>query len=372
MIPLVNLKKQYLSIKNEIDNAINDVIDETAFISGKYAKLFEEEFSKKVGVRNCISTANGTDSLYIIMKSLGIGQGDEVITVANSWISSSETISQTGAKPVFVDIESDFFSIDSNKIEEKINKKTRALIIVHLHGQSCNMSEICQIAKKYNILIIEDCAQAHLTKFKNSFVGTFGIAGSFSFYPGKNLGAFGDAGCIITNDDNFAKKCRMFANHGSLVKHNHIIEGINSRMDGINANILKVKLKYLSDWTKKRVKNSLTYKTNLSNIEGVILPRTRPDTEHTFHIFQIEVNKNRDNLLNYLLSNDIQVTLHYPTPLPFLKCYSRYNYKRSDFPVAFEKSKKILSLPMCPELCESDIIKITGLIKKFNEKNRYS
>jgi len=203
-IPFVDLKKQYLSIKKEIDEAIHEVIDETAFIGGKHLQFFENSFKDKYNVKHCVPVANGTDSLYIIMKMLGINSGDEVITVANSWISSSETISQTGAKPVFIDIHPEYYSIDDKLIEAAITSRTKAIMPVHLYGQMCDMDKIMELSKKYNLFVIEDCAQSHFSEYKGRLAGTFGIAGSFSFYPGKNLGAYGDAGCIVTNDDALA------------------------------------------------------------------------------------------------------------------------------------------------------------------------
>ncbi|MGB7295408.1 MAG: DegT/DnrJ/EryC1/StrS family aminotransferase, partial [Candidatus Aminicenantales bacterium] len=236
-IPFVDLKAQYQALKGEIDAAIQSVIDKAAFVGGPHVQEFEIGFADKYGVKHCISCANGTDAIYITLKALGIGPGDEVITVANSWISTSETISQTGARPVFVDIDPDYYHIDSQKIEEKISSKTKAVIPVHLFGQPACIEEIKTICKKHRLLLIEDCAQAHFATYKSQKVGTFGIAGTFSFYPGKNLGAYGDAGSIITDDDHLAEHARMFANHGSLRKHQHNMEGINSRLDGIQAAI---------------------------------------------------------------------------------------------------------------------------------------
>ena len=211
-IPFVDLKTQYKSMQKSIDEAINNVIGETAFIGGKYVKQFEKEFAELYGVKHVISCANGTDSLYILMKMLGIGEGDEVITAANSWISSSETITQAGARPVFIDVHPNYFSMDEAKLEKVINANTKAVIVVHLQGQVCEMDIIEALCKKHSIHLIEDCAQAHFSEYKGKRVGTMGVAGSFSFYPGKNLGAYGDAGCIITNDDKLAEKCRMYAN----------------------------------------------------------------------------------------------------------------------------------------------------------------
>ncbi|MBN8570016.1 MAG: DegT/DnrJ/EryC1/StrS family aminotransferase, partial [Ignavibacteria bacterium] len=263
-VPFVDLHAQYLSIKDEIDNSIQSVINDTAFIGGKYVKEFENNFADSYGVKHCIGVANGTDAIYIILKMLGIGPGDEVITAANTWISTSETITQTGAKPVFIDIDEKYYTINENLIESKITSKTKAIIPVHLYGQVCNIEKIQTICKKHNLFLIEDCAQSHFSSLENKLAGTSGIASSFSFYPGKNLGAYGDAGCIITNDDTLAKKIRMFANHGSLIKHEHDIEGINSRLDGLQAAILNTKLPHLDNWINKRIFNAQLY-TKLLN-----------------------------------------------------------------------------------------------------------
>jgi len=220
-IPFVDLNAQYESIKPDIDHAIASVIKDSAYIGGKYVKAFENEFASAYGTKHMIPCANGTDSLYIIMKMLGIGEGDEVITAANSWISSSETISQTGARPVFVDVHPELYSLDETQLEKKISPRTKAIIVVHLQGQLCEMDTISAICKKNGLHLIEDCAQAHFSTYKTVRAGMMGIASSFSFFPGKNLGAYGDAGCIITQDNELADKCRMFANHGALQKHQH-------------------------------------------------------------------------------------------------------------------------------------------------------
>ena len=253
-VSFVDLKNQYLNLKSEIDIAIKNVITESAFINGSYVDTFEKEFADRYDLKNCISCANGTDALYISLKALDIKKGDEIITTSLSWISSSSCITRVGAKVIFVDIEPHYYSIDTHKIEQKINKKTKAIIPVHLYGHPVNMTAIMNIAKKYNLKVIEDCAQAHFAKWKNQNVGTFGDISTFSFYPGKNLGAYGDAGCVLTKHDDLAKKVRMIANHGALEKHQHRIEGINSRMDGLQAAILSVKMKYINKWTSLRIK----------------------------------------------------------------------------------------------------------------------
>lgn len=364
-IPFVDLKIQYKTIEEEINIAIKEVIDQTSFIGGKHVNDFEINFAKKYGVKHCISVANGTDSLYIIMKMLGIGIGDEVITVSNSWISTSETISQTGAKPVFVDIDPVYYTIDENQIEQKINDKTKAIIPVHLYGQACEMAKLIEISKKYSIPIIEDCAQSHFSEYNNQKVGTFGLASSFSFYPGKNLGAYGDAGCILTNDDILATKCRMYSKHGALVKHQHKIEGINSRMDGLQAAVLNVKLNYIDQWTSLRRKNAELYNKYLSNSNcNIILPKERHNSKHSYHVYMI-ICEERDSLMKFLFENNVETAIHYPTPLPFLECYQYLGYKNEDFPVNTNIQNKILSLPMFPELTEENISYISNLIINF-------
>jgi len=369
-IPFVDLKKQYLSIKEEIDYAIKQVIDRTMFIGGEYVKNFESEFAKLYGVKHCIGVANGTDAIYISLKMLGIGYGDEVITVANTWISTAETITQAGGKPVFVDIEDNYRNIDTDKIEEKITKNTKAIIAVHLYGQAAEMNKILDICKKYGLYLIEDCAQSHLTEYRGKYVGLFGDIATFSFYPGKNLGAYGDAGCIITNNDYLAERCRMYANHGALVKHQHKIEGINSRLDSIQAAILLAKLPYLKKWTELRIKNANIYNKELQGIEQLAIPEVRPDTIHTYHVYCVTV-EDRTNLQKYLKEKGIETAIHYPTPLPFLESYSYLGYKEKDFPISNKLKNKILSLPMYPELEEEEIAYIGNKIREFyNIKNK--
>jgi len=366
-VPFVDLKLQYQSIKTKIDDAIESVISETAFIGGKYVNRFEKDFAAICAAKHCISCANGTDSLYVIMKMLGIGTGDEVITVANSWISSSETISQTGATPVFVDIHPHYYSINEQLIETKITPKTKAILPVHLQGQVCEMDTIIALCKKHNLYLVEDCAQSHLSEYKGTKAGLMGIAASFSFYPGKNLGAYGDAGCIITNDDIFADKCKMFARHGALVKHQHQIEGINSRMDGLQAAILSAKLPFLIEWTKQRINNAAYYDHVLSNISEIVVPAIRPYSKHTYHLYVIRA-KQRDELAKYLKAKGVETVIHYPVPLPFMDAYQYLKHQPHDFPVAHQYKNEILSLPMFPELTQGQMDYLADCIKSFYVK----
>ena len=359
-IPFVDLKSQYNSIKEEVDKAISDIISNTAFIGGKAVNEFEEKFAELHDTDYCISCANGTDAIYIALRSLGIGPGDEVIVPANTWISTSETVSQTGATPIFVDID-EFFHIDPSKIQEKITNKTKAIIPVHLYGQPCDIKQIVKIATENKLYVIEDCAQAHLAEIDGQKVGTFGDLATFSFYPGKNLGAYGDAGAIITEHDEYANYARKFKNHGSEVKHIHEFEGINSRMDGIQAAVLNVKMKYINDWTDLRIRNASYYDVELFGIEGIQLPLVRENAKHVYHLYVIKI-QNRKEIMRKLGDHNIGHGLHYPTALPFMSAYDSFKYQPEDFPIAFEDQNRILSLPMFPELTLEDVRKVKEVI----------
>lgn len=366
-VPFLNLKKQYDHLKPQIDKAIADVISETAFIKGKHVDAFEKEFADAFGIKHCIGVANGTDAIYIILKMLGIGAGDEVITVANTWISTSETITQAGAKPVFVDIEPEYYCIDTRQIEKKINPKTKAIVAVHLFGQSNDIKQLKDICEKHNLFLIEDCAQSHFTEFNNQLAGTFGIASTFSFYPGKNLGAYGDAGAIITNDDALSRKMRMYAAHGSLIKHQHEIEGINSRLDGLQAAILSAKLPHLKKWNEQRIQHASLYYALLKDVKEVVTPAVRENTKHTFHLYVIRT-KLRNELQAFLKEQGIETQIHYPAPLPYVKAYQYLGHTAADFPVAYQYQSEILSLPMYPELKKEEIEYVVDAIKHFFSK----
>jgi len=277
-IPFVDLKAQYESIKDEIDSALADVISKTAFVGGPFVNSFEEAFAKYCGTEFCVCVGNGTDALFIALKTLGIGVGDEVITVANSFIATSEAITMAGAKVVFVDINPLTYNIDEKKIEEKVTKNTKAIVPVHLYGQPADMDPIIEIARKHNLYLIEDAAQAHGAEYKGRKIGTIGDIACFSFYPGKNLGAYGDAGAIVTNNQELAVKARMFANHGRIDKYNHEQEGVNSRMDGLQGAVLGVKLRHLNDWTERRRQNAYIYNEYLKETD-LITPFEIPDVK---------------------------------------------------------------------------------------------
>tara|TARA_B100000963_G_scaffold31269_1_gene23148 strand:- start:9752 stop:10855 length:1104 start_codon:yes stop_codon:yes gene_type:complete len=361
-IKFIDLNIQYQNIKKEIDDAIKKVIRESSFIGGEEINRFENNFANLIGTKYSISCGNGTDALYIAMKALNLSPGQEVITTAHSWIATSEAISQTGAKPVFVDTEEDSFCINTKLIEEKITKNTVGIVPVHLYGQSCEMDSIKNIAKKYNLWIIEDCAQSHLAEYKGIKVGNFGNLSTFSFYPGKNLGAMGDAGCINTNSKELADWCRLFARHGG--KNNHAFEGINSRMDGIQAAILNAKINHIQNWTKSRIKKALYYNQSLQDIIQLTLPKRFTHSKHVYHLYTIKTN-HRDELKNFLLSKGIQTKVNYPTILPLLPAYKFLDKKNTDFPVSSKYQNEILSLPLYPEISIEAQNYIIENIKKF-------
>jgi dTDP-4-amino-4,6-dideoxygalactose transaminase len=346
-IPFVDLHAQYLSIKPEIDAAIADVIAESAFVRGRHVEAFEKAWAKTIGLKHCISCGNGTDALYISMRALGVKPGDEVITTAHSWISTSETITQAGGRVVFCDTDYETFTIDPAQIEAKITSATVGIIAVHLYGQPADMDAIMEIARKHNLWVIEDCAQAHLAKYKGQTVGTFGNVATFSFYPGKNLGAYGDAGCLVTNDDRLAEWATAFARHGG--KNEHVMEGICSRMDGLQAAILNAKLPHLPAWTRARQRVAATYDELLRDTNTIVPPRVASDREHVYHLYVIRT-ENRDGLKKHLGDGGISTVINYPKALPLYPAYAYLRHKADDFPMACANQSRILSLPIYPEM----------------------
>jgi len=351
-IPFVDLHSQYLGIKAEIDSAIAEVIAQSAFIRGKHVDAFEQAWAETLKVKHCISCANGTDALYIAMRGLSLTPGDEVITTAHSWIATSETITQAGGRVVFCDTQEDTVNIDPRLIEAKITKATVGIIPVHLCGQPADMDEVMAIANKHNLWVIEDCAQSHLATYKGKIVATFGDAATFSFYPGKNLGAYGDAGCIVTNDDTLADWTATFARHGG--KGEHVIEGINSRMDGLHAAILNIKLPHLPAWTTARRRVAARYNELLRGVDSLNTPKVGDDRSHVYHLYVIATDK-RDSLKKALADSEITTSLNYPKALPFYPAYAYLGHKPADFPAAYHNQSRILSLPIFPEMTDEMI-----------------
>ena len=353
-VPYNDLHAQYLTIKAGIDEAIARTVRDSAFIRGPEVDAFERDFARMIGLKHCVSCANGTDALYIAFQALGLQPGDEVITSAHSWIASSETITQAGGRVVFADTDARTFTMNPADVEKRITPRTRGIVPVHLYGQAVDMDAIMALAKRHNLWVVEDCAQAHLARHRGRVVGTFGAMATFSFYPGKNLGAMGDAGGLVTNDDRLADFATMFARHGGRKKGDHEIEGINSRLDGIQAAILNVKLPHLERWTRRRQELARDYDRRLAGLGDLITPATREGADHVYHIYAV-LTARRDALRAFLAERGIQTQLNYPTALPFLPAYRRLGHTAADFPQAHRHQSRLLSLPLYPEITATQV-----------------
>jgi len=363
-VPFIDLASQYKSLKPEIDQALSSLLSSGNFIGGEAVKTFEGNFADLCGITECVGLGNATDGLFLALKALGVGSGDEVITPAWSWISSAEVISLVDATPVFADVDPGTFTITQREIQSKITSKTKAVIVVHLYGQMAAVAQIKKLCDERNIFLIEDCSQAHLSDDRGVKAGSIGDCGIFSFYPTKNLGAYGDAGCLVTNNTALATKVRRLANHGGLHKDEHLFEGTNSRLDTLQAVILNVKLKHLPAWTEKRIANAQLYYDNLKDVKSVSLPISKQNTVHTFHLFVILAD-HRDELKDFLEENGVHTLIHYPTALPLEPAYSYLKHSEADFPVSAQLQKSVLSLPVHPELTETQINYVCGMIRSF-------
>lgn len=360
-VPFVDLKAQYLALKDELDAAVLKAMSETAFISGRYAAEFEASFANYIGASHCVAVANGTDAIEIGLRAIGIEPGDEVLVPANTFLATAEAVTNVGARVIFVDNDPTSYNIDPCKIEEKITAKTRAIIPVHLYGLPAEMDEIMAIAAKHNLKVLEDCAQAHGATYKGQTVGTFGDAATFSFYPSKNLGAFGDAGAIVTNDSDAADRARLIANHGQIAKNRHTIVGRNSRMDGIQAAVLSVKLRHLNAWLDARRANARLYDGRLGDA-GIVLPTAPDHARHTYHLYVVRVD-GRDAVQARLGDAGIETGVHYPTAVPFMEAYADLGAEKGDFPVAHAQMGQLLSLPMYAELTDAMIEQVCQHLK---------
>lgn len=365
-VNFVDLKAQYQTIKPEIDKAIENVISNTAFILGKAVAEFEEQFATYCGAKHCVGINSGTSALIMALKALDVGEGDEVITTTNTFIATAEAISFAGATPVLVDIEDGSYNMDPGKLEKAITGKTKAIIPVHLYGQPADMDPILEIAEKKGIPVIEDSAQAHGAQYKGKKTGGLAKVACFSFYPGKNLGAYGEGGAITTNDEEIAKKARMLRDHGSPKKFYHEFIGNNCRLEGIQGAVLSVKLKHLDKWNDGRRKNADLYRKYLQGT-GVGLPEEMPYARHVYHVFCVRV-KDREKLIDFLKEKGIFTNIHYPIPIHLQKAYSFLGYKKGDFPVTEGCMDQILSLPMFAELTEEEIKYTADCIKEFYGK----
>ena len=364
IVPFNDLHAQYLSIQGEIDAAVANTIRNSAFIRGPEVDAFERNFAAAIGVKHCVSCANGTDALFIAYRALGLQPGDEVITSAHSWIATSEAITQAGGTVVFADTDPATFTIDPADVARKITPRTKGIVPVHLYGQPADLAALQALATKHGLWLVEDCAQAHLAHFAGKTVGTFGAIGTFSFYPGKNLGAMGDAGCLVTNDDRLAAFAAKFARHGGLRKGDHEIEGINSRLDGLQAAILNAKLPHLERWTRARQALAQAYDQRLAGVGDLVLPAVAAGRNHVYHLYVIRTGQ-RDALRDHLAARGIQTQVNYPTALPFLPAYRRLGHAPADFPQAHRDQAQVLSLPLFPEMTPAQIDLVVEQIKVF-------
>ena len=359
-VPFVDLKAQYQSIKTEIDEAIARVIENTSFILGPEVAVFEEAFANYIGAGFCVGLNSGTAALHLALLACGIGPGDEVIVPTNTFFATAETVSCVGATPVFMDADPISYTIDVGRIEDSITARTRALIPVHLYGQSADLNPIFDLARRKNLFVIEDAAQAHGAEYKGRRVGALGDIGCFSFYPSKNLGAYGEAGAVVTNDEEVAHRVRMLRDHGSEQKYRHEIIGYNFRLEGIQAAVLNVKLRHLDAWNDARRAHAARYRELLSSA-NLILPTEMPYAHHVYHVFAVQ-SAARDDLQAKLTQAGIQTNIHYPIPIHLQPAYAALGYRRGDFPEAERQCDRVLSLPMFAELTDEQIQSVANTI----------
>lgn len=353
-VPFLDLKAQYQTIREPIHAAIQEVLDSTAFAGGPFVTKFEQEFAAYCSTKHAVGVGNGTDALWLTMLALGIGRWDEVITVPNTFIATAEAISLCNATPVFVDVDPRTYTMDPVSLEKAITPLTKAIIPVHLFGQTADMDPILAIARERDLVVIEDACQAHGAQYKGCMAGAMGKTGCFSFYPGKNLGAYGEAGAVVTNDSELAAKIKVLREHGQPKKYMHSVLGWNARMDGMQGAILSVKLQHLSEANEARRAHARLYSELLADVEGIILPVEAPYAKHVYHIYAIRT-KQRDELIRKLGARDISCGIHYPVPVHLQEAYAAMQLERGSFPVAEECAAQYMSLPMFPELTDEQI-----------------
>ena len=367
MIPFNDFKLQYRYIKNEIDEAINNCLESGWYILGNNVKAFEKEFAEYCGAEFGIGVGNGLEALQLALLAYGVGKGDEVITVANTAVATALAISSTGATPVFVDIDPETYEIDTSEVEKKITKKTRAILPVHLFGHPVNMDPLLEIAVRDDLLVVEDACQAHGTEYKGRKVGTLGQVGCFSFYPTKNLGGCGDGGMVLTNDPKIAEKISSLRNYGQQTRYIHQYKGLNSRLDEIQAAILRVKLKHLDEWNEKRRRIAKYYNEFLEGTE-IICPKEAPFAKHVYHLYVIRSRK-RDKMQQYLETKGVSTLIHYPIPIHLQKAYSELGLPEGSLPVTEKICQEILTIPIFPELSPNQIQEIVNSINNFLVSN---
>jgi dTDP-4-amino-4,6-dideoxygalactose transaminase len=362
-VPFLDLRAQYQSIKDEIDDAVNRVIASCAFAGGPFVEEFEQEFAKFCGCNHAIGVGSGTEALWLSLVALGIGRGDEVITVPNTFIATAEAISLCGATPVFVDVDESTYNMDPALLEKAVTQKTKAIIPVHLYGQMADMKPIVAVAEKFGLVVIEDACQAHGAEYYGHKAGTIGVTGCFSFYPGKNLGAYGDAGAVVTNQADLAQTMRYLRDHGQMAKYRHTVIGWNARMDGIQGAVLTVKLKHLAAWNASRRQHAARYTHQLAALERLTLPAEAPWARHVYHIYPIRV-ENRDGVLAQLEKTGVHCGIHYPVPIHLQPAYWMLNLSRGTFPRAESYAETELSLPMYPELSDDQIAYVADALRR--------
>lgn len=362
-VPFLDLKVQYEAIQHEMNAAIQQVINQTAFAGGPFVERFEKDFAAFCKCKYAIACSSGTSALRLALFSLGIGEGDEVITTPNTFIATAEAISACGATPIFIDVDEKTYNMNPDLLEEAITPKTKAVIPVHLYGQVCEMEKILRIADSHGLFVIEDACQAHGAEYKDWPAGSMGDAGCFSFYPGKNLGAYGEAGAVTTNKPELAEKMRMYRDHGQQSKYYHSMVGWNDRMDGIQGAVLSVKLQYLAQWNQARRTNARAYSQRLSELADVITPfQPMNGSSHVYHVYAIRV-RFRDALMKHLTEQGIGCGIHYPVPIHLQKAYRHMGLTEGSFPVAEACAKELVSLPMFPELKPSHVDAVCQAIK---------
>ncbi len=362
MIPYADFKRMHKGVKDEIHSAIDRVLDADWYILGKELEQFEQKYASYCGTQYCLGVGNGLDALHIILRAYGIGAGDEVIVPSDTFIATALAVSYCGAKPVFVDVCENSYNLNPVLLENKITENTKAVMVVHLYGRMADVESIRDIAKKYHLKVIEDAAQAHGAMIDKKRAGSLGDAAGFSFYPGKNLGAFGDAGAITTNDKELYEKAKIIRNYGSNVKYHHIYKGFNSRMDEMQAAVLKIKLKYLDEWTSERKRIAEYYKKNISN-DKIQLP-VEDDKDNVWHIFPVFCEE-RNKLQNYLADNGIMTQIHYPIPVHLQEAYRDLHYKKGDFPVAEKIADTELSLPIWYGMTTTEMEQVVQVLNRF-------
>ena len=363
-VPFASFRPMHDELRQQLEQAYNKVMDSSYFILGKECKAFEEEFAAYCGAKYCVGVANGLDALFLILKAMDIGEGDEVIVPSNTFIATALAVSYTGATPVFVEPELKSYNMDPARLEAAITDQTKAVIAVHLQGRPADMDRILQIAGKYGLKVMEDAAQAHGVRYKGKKVGTFGDAAGFSFYPGKNLGALGDGGAVVTNNRELADKVRAIGNYGSNQKYSHIYKGVNSRLDELQAAFLRVKLTQLDKWNEARTAIAKKYFAGIQNEKIALPPKPDADFGHIYHVFAIRCRE-RDALEQYLADLGVGTVKHYPVPMHLQDCYADLGYKRGDFPIAEEISDTIISLPMFYGMTDAQVQYVIDVINQF-------